>query len=129
MGSQDKFDSPHLVNFMWISRGFVCYPSPLSRSDWSCPTLTIDNAYLAQRNPPYRRSTNYTVRCDSGLILFNDASSTSYKITCDQDLNWVGDPQDWPKCVESKWLRCIQVQFLVISISESCHCMATTGIG
>ena len=77
----------------------------LFSSDWTCPPLTIENASVNRKNPPYSRNTNYTVKCNSGLVLLNDATSTSYKITCDQDLNWVGNTSTWPKCVESKYLQ------------------------
>ena len=77
----------------------------LFSSDWTCPPLTIENASVNRKNPPYSRNTNYTVKCNSGLVLLNDATSTSYKITCDQDLNWVGNTSTWPQCVESKYLQ------------------------
>ena len=90
----------HLKNKMKCELGGLFFSS-----DWTCPRLTIENAYVTRRNPPYSRNTNYTVKCNSGLVLLNDATSTSYKITCDQDLNWVGNTSTWPQCVESKYLQ------------------------
>ena len=76
--------------------------APSLPPDWSCEPPILDGAYVTQQNPPWLRNTEYTARCRSGLIVFNDATSTSFKIKCGSDLEWE-NPEDWPRCVESEY--------------------------